>query len=445
LVSGRQEVDPNSDAAALRESLAASRQERRALQRLERSELQARQLARLNALLARVLPHNAFYAAKLAGITPPLDALDALQAWPFTTKDELAPAEAEADQPFARNVTYALDQYLRFHQTSGTKGRPLVVPDDADGWQDWMDGWQFVLDAAELVPGERALLAFSFGPFVGFWSAFDAVVARGCMAIPAGGMNTEARLDLLRRSGAAAVFCTPSYALHMAETAQRLGVDLAAMPVRILIVAGEPGGSIPSTRAKIETAWNARLIDHAGATEVGPWGFADAQGRGLHVNESQFIAEFLSIQTGQPAGEGELAELVLTNLGRPGTPILRYRTGDLVRPVWKHGQECRFVLLDGGVLGRADEMLIIRGVNIYPSAIEQIVRGFPEIAEYRLTASREGQMDQLQIEIEDAQHDPQRVAREVQVRLGLRVTVVDVPPGTLSRFEGKGRRFVDKR
>jgi phenylacetate-CoA ligase len=472
--------------------------ERRRLERLPRPELERHQLSRLNALLDHILPANKFYAVKLAGIRRPVQSLAELRDWPLTTKEELLPEEdgsqpSVGGQPFvgvqpsgceaaspqakaripeqakawapARHLTYPIERYLRFHQTSGTRGQPLVVPDDAEGWRDWVEGWQWVLDAAGLRAGERALLAFSFGPFVGFWSAFDAVLARGGMAIPGGGMSTAARLDLLRRCPVAAVFCTPSYALHMAETAAAQGIDLPGLGVRSIIVAGEPGGSIPATRARIESAWGATLIDHAGATEVGPWGYADAERRGLHVNEANFIAEFLSLDTGQPASEGELAELVLTNLGRPGTPVIRYRTGDLVRPVGVQPSGCEastprtktgasapaeactptFVLLEGGVLGRADDMLIIRGVNVYPSAVEHVLRGFPEIAEFRLTAYRQGQLDELRIEIEDAQGDPQRVAAELLLRLGLRIEVQAVPSGTLPRFEAKARRFVDLR
>jgi phenylacetate-CoA ligase len=420
----------------------ATERQRRQWERLDRDELERRQLARLNVLLQRIMPQNLFYAEKLANIALPLESLDDLRHWPFTQKDELL---GDASATFARNMTFPADRYLRFHQTSGTKGRPLVVPDDAEGWDDWVAGWQFVLDAAQMKSGERALLAFSFGPFVGFWSAFDALIERGCMAIPAGGLSTEARLELLKRTAADAIFCTPSYALHMAETAARIGIEVASLNVRVIVVAGEPGGSIPTTRAAIESAWNATLIDHAGATEVGPWGYADLERRGLHINESQFITEFLSLSDGRPAAEGEMAELVLTNLGRPGTPILRYRTGDLVRPVWQHGQKNRFVLLERGVLGRADEMLIIRGVNVYPSAIEHILRGFPEIKEFRLTAYRQDRLDQLKIEIEDDLNEPHRVADELRLRLGLRVEVMAVPPATLPRFEGKGRRFVDRR
>jgi phenylacetate-CoA ligase len=231
----------------------------------------------------------------------------------------------------------------------------------------------------------------------------------------------------------------------MAEIGLENQIAIADLPINRIVVAGEPGGSIPEIKHRMESQWQARVIDHSGASEVGPWGFSDPAARGLYINESEFIAEFISIEHGRPAGDSELSELVITNLGRNGCPVLRYRTGDLVRPTWNDDQTCRFVLLTGGVLGRTDDMLIIRGVNIFPSAIEQILRGFPEILEFRLTAFKSGQMDQLRIEIEDRLENPDRVARELQVRLGLRVDIVCVPVGSLPRFDLKGKRFVDQR
>jgi phenylacetate-CoA ligase len=231
----------------------------------------------------------------------------------------------------------------------------------------------------------------------------------------------------------------------MAEVAGEHHIDPAALGVRCIIVAGEPGGSLPAVRDRIEAAWHARVIDHAGATEVGPWGYADAERRGLHVAESEFIAEFLSPKTGAPAGDGELAELVLTTLNRSGCPVIRYRTGDLVRPTWNASGENRFVLLDGGVLGRADDMLVVRGVNIFPTSVEQILRSFPEVVEYRLTAVRVREMDELRVEIEDRLNQPERVAQELRLRLGLRIDVQCVSVGSLPRFEGKARRFIDQR
>jgi phenylacetate-CoA ligase len=417
--------------------------ERRRIQLLDRAALTALQLEKLNRLLAEVLPHNAFYQRKLAGCPTQLTDLEQLSALPQTNKDELQPAAGS--EHFAANRTFTMDRYVRCHQTSGTRGRPLVVLDTAEDWAWWIETWQYVLDAAEITPSDRALLAFSFGPFVGFWSAFDALVARGALAIPGGGMGSLARIEAIRRLSATTIFCTPTYALRLAEVAAEHNINLASTAVEKIIVAGEPGGSVPAIRQRIESAWGARVVDHGGATEVGPWGFADATGRGLHVSEAEFIAEFVSVETGHQAREGELAYLLLTTLGRPGAPIIRYRTGDLVRPFWPSSGPSRFVLLEGGILGRADDMMIIRGMNVYPSAIEQILRSFPEVVEYRMTARRHGELDEVLVEIEDRLEQPQRVAEELRLRLGLKVAVSCVPPMSLPRYEGKGQRFVDKR
>lgn len=425
--------------------------ERRRLESLDSAPLAAHQLGRLNALLKAILPQNHFYADKLSQIPAdalrsaggPLESLDELKQLPFTFKDELLNPLHPGD--LAANLTFPQDRYTRFHQTSGTRGRPLVVLDTAEDWAWWIDCWQFVLDAAEVAPGQCVFMAFSFGPFVGFWSAFDAACARGCLVVPSGGLSTLARLELLRRSRATAVFCTPSYALHLAEVATENHILIGDLDVTKLILAGEPGGSVAEVRNRIENVWQARVIDHSGATEVGPWGYGDPQGEGLYVNENDFIAEFLSLETGADAGEGELAELVLTNLGRVGSPVIRYRTGDLVRPSWRREGPNRFVFLPGGVLSRADDMMVIRGVNVFPSSIEQILRGFPEVIEYRMTARTSGAMDQLVVEIEDRLNDPNRVAQELQLRLGLKVEVRTTPLGSLPRVEGKGKRFVDER
>ncbi|HUE72309.1 MAG TPA: AMP-binding protein, partial [Pirellulaceae bacterium] len=350
-----------------------------------------------------------------------------------------------ASGEFAANLTYPLPKYVRYHRTSGTRGRPMAVLDTAEDWQWWIDSWQFVLDAADVGPEDCVVMAFSFGPFIGFWSASDAAAARGAMVVPTGGMNTLARVEMIRATQATVVCCTPSYALRMAEVAEENQINTAALKVRKIIVAGEPGGSLPHVRRRIEAAFGAEVIDHAGASEVGPWGYSDAERKGLHVIESEFLAEFLSVASGGPAEDGELAELVLTPLGRLGSPVIRYRTGDLVRPRVKHGGANQFVLLEGGVHGRADDMFIVRGVNIFPSSIDQILRGFPEVVEYRAIVTRNANIDALTIEIEDRLGTPDRVAQEMRLRLGLKVDVRCVPLGTLPRFEGKGRRLVDQR
>ena len=420
-----------------------SAEQRLSITQLDRDALVKLQLENLNRLIAEILPTNEFYQRKLAGCPTPINSLDELALLPITTKEELQPQPG--DDPFATNRTFSVERYVRFHQTSGTHGRPLIVLDTADDWRWWMEAWQFVLDSASITANDRAFLAFSFGPFIGFWSAFDALVARGALVIPGGGLSSLARIEMIRQSEVTALFCTPTYALRLAEVAAENNINLAGTSIEKIIVAGEPGGNVPATRERIEKAWGARLIDHGGATEVGPWGFADADNCGLHVNEAHFLPEFISVATGHSAEEGELSHLILTTLGRSGSPVIRYRTGDLVRPIWSANSSNGFILLEGGILGRADEMMIIRGMNVYPTAVEQILRSFPEVVEFRMTARKQGAMDELLVEVEDHLNDPARISRELHLRLGLKTEVSCVAPLSLPRFEGKARRFIDER
>ena len=416
---------------------------RRRLEQLPSEELEALQLKRLNTLLEEILPENRFYQAKLSSFSFPLDSLEQLCELPFTTKAELT--AGMNDQNISANITYSLDRYIRFHRTSGTHGKPLAVLDTAKDWEWWINTWQFVLDAAQLADTDRALMAFSFGPFIGFWSAYDASIERGCLVIPTGGLSSVARLSLIRDHAVTAVFCTPSYALRLAEIAAEHDMEIASWDVKCIVVAGEPGGSLPTIRQRIESLWRAEVIDHSGASEIGPWGYGDSQGAGLHVVESEFLAEFLVPETDTPAEPGTLSELVLTTLGRHGSPLIRYRTGDLVQPHRCEQGPNHFVFLKGGVLGRADDMMVIRGINIFPSSVEEILRRFPEIVEFRLTASRQGAMDKVTVEIEDLRQEPERVAAELQLQLGLKVDVYCVPIQSLPRFEGKAKRFIDLR
>lgn len=409
----------------------------------DRDQFASHQQQQLLSFVKLVRQQNAFFQTRLQSLGE-ISNLSDFADVPLLNKPELIGENGDA-----ANLTFEKQRYSRFHRTSGTTGNPLAVLDTADDWQWWMESWQHVLDSAQLDNADRVLMAFSFGPFVGFWSAFDAAVERGALVMPTGSMSTSARLDLIRSSAATVVFCTPSYALHLAQVAKEKSMPLGESSVRAIVVAGEPGGSVAGIRNRIETAWQAKVIDHAGATEVGPWGFADSHGTGLFINESQFYPEFIDIDSGQlldsnsPQTEGVVCQLVLTTIGRLGCPVLRYVTGDLVRPTWKN--ESPFVFLDGGVLGRADDMLIIRGVNVFPLAVESILRGFQEVDEFQLIAWKDGQMDQLKIRVEDRLQEPRRIAEEIQMRLGLRVDVELVELGSLPRFEMKGNRFLDQR
>jgi phenylacetate-CoA ligase len=413
----------------------------RAWQSTERTRVEQHQLRRLNQLLATILPHNQFYRDLFGCDRLELQSLAELSSLPLVTKEQLIGTEPTG---IARHHTWPYSQYCRLHRTSGTRGHPLTILDTDSDWRWWIETWQYVLDAAEVTAQDRALMAFSFGPFIGFWSGFDALAKRGALLIPAGGISSMLRLKLAMDTQATVLCCTPTYALHLATVAHEEGIDLTRMAIRRIIVAGEPGGSLPAVRQRIEVAWNAKVIDHAGATEVGPWGVGDQEGNGVHVIESEFIPEILDLRnSSHSSGEHRVGELVLTSLGRTGAPAIRYRTGDFVR-----GRTDRlgFLFLEGGVVGRVDDMFVVRGVNVFPSAIEAIVRELSHIDEYRLVVRREREMDQLEVQVEGSDEAQSRALEVLlEKRLALRIPVVAVPRGTLPRSEGKGGRLLDLR
>ncbi|MGH6830987.1 MAG: phenylacetate--CoA ligase family protein, partial [Methylocella sp.] len=347
-------------------------------------------------------------------------------------------------------LTFSLERYIRLHQTSGTTGKPLYWLDTAESWQWWAECWKVIFQAAGVGPGDRIFFAFSFGPFIGFWSGWEGARELGALAISGGAQSTAQRLKAIIDCGATVLVCTPTYALHMASEAKKAGMDLAKeSAIEITIHAGEPGASIPSTKKMIEESWGGRCFDHPGATEVGAFGFqCEFRSAGVHVNENEFIAEVIDPATGAAIRDGEKGELVLTNLGRIGSPVIRYRTGDLVQPSHEPCPCGRpFLLLKSGVLGRLDDMVIVRGVNVFPSAIENVMREFPEIEEFRIETFERQAMRELKLVIEPSSNQssmaglPEKVAGLVRQRIGLRPEVELVAPGTLPRFELKAKRF----
>ncbi|MED3764694.1 phenylacetate--CoA ligase family protein [Ureibacillus terrenus] len=403
------------------------------------------QFQRLNELLLFASRFNKFYKEKLDGIPLPIKDFQDLKRLPFTTKKELAKDQMDFP-PFGRNHTYPVENYIRYHQTSGTTGRPLKVLDTRKSWDWWIQCWVEVLKSAGVTRADRCYLAFSFGPFIGFWAAYEGIQRLGALAIPGGSMSSEERLNSMIQNSATVLLCTPSYALHLAEVAEKIGVDIQNSSIQKIITAGEPGGSIPSVRKQIENLFGAKLYDHVGMTEMGAYGYSCREQNGLHVNEKEFIVEIIDPETLEHVKPGEKGELVLTNLGRYGYPMIRYRTGDIV--IYQEnpcpcGNPYQF--LPGGLVGRADDMVVIRGVNIYPTSIEAIIREFPEIKEFRIIYYTEHEMDQMKVQIEGPENVVESLARLLRVRLGLRIEVERVEDGSLTRFEMKARRIIDKR
>ena len=413
------------------------------LENATRERIAAHQAERLTRLLAEILPRNRFYQAKLGSV-----AAVELARLPFTTKTELT-ADQERCPPYGTILTFPPDAYTRMQQTSGTHGAPLRWLDTKESWEGMLNCWRRIFAVVGATARDRLLFAFSFGPFLGFWTAFEAAQQLGCLCLAAGGMSSAARLRMLLDHQATVLLCTPTYALHLAQVAAEQGVELRQASVRKIIVAGEPGGSIPATRKRIEDAWNARVFDHHGMTEVGPMTIEcpEAPG-GLHVLEDDYIAEVIDPATTQPVPPGQVGELVVTNLHRWGSPVIRYRTGDLVRVDPKPCPCGRtWLRLDGGILGRTDDMISIRGNNFYPSALENVLRRFTEVVEYRVEVDASAPLAELRVEIEVSPAGglvgaefAQRVAAAIRNELLFRAEVIAAPPGSLPRYEMKAQR-----
>jgi phenylacetate-CoA ligase len=418
-----------------------------------RAEIELQQLELLRGLVTELIPGNKFYTRKLEGAGVGFDVAslaDFSARFPFTTKAELV-ADQQAQPPYGTNLTYPLNCYTRYHQTSGTSGMPLRWLDTNESWAAMTESWAEVFRAAGVTAGDRVMFAFSFGPFLGFWLAFAAAEKLGCLSLPGGGLSSVARLRMMRDNQANILCCTPTYALRLAEVTATERIDTATLGVKTIIVAGEPGGSIPATRSKLESVWpGARVFDHHGMTEVGPVTYECPKQPGvLHVIESAYFAEVIDPNTGQPATEGEL---ILTTLTRIGSPLLRYRTGDLVR--CEAGEsKCKCgraaLRLPGGIIGRVDDMVIVRGVNIYPAAVEEILRRFPDVAEYQVHVTKSAAMAELRVEVEprdqcaDVRGLMTEVRQALEAAFHLRIPVDAVAPGALPRFEMKARRWLN--
>ena len=421
-----------------------------ALETMPSKVIKELQIEKLRSMCKKIYGHNKFYTEKFdtAGIDhKAIQNVNDMAKIPLTNKEELIKAQQDSP-PFGSNATFPESAYSRFHQTSGTTGKPLRVLDTPESWEWWGRCWGFVLTGAGLTENDRLFVPFSFGPFIGFWAALEGARIINTMMIPGGGRDSLERLHLMKELGVTAICCTPTYALRLAEVAREAEFDLNEIPLRISILSGEPGANVPATKSKVESVWNVKSYDHAGASEVGAHSFeCEIQPNGTHVNESEFIVEVLNPDTLEQVSEGEQGELIITNLGRIGFPVIRYRTGDLVR---LNHEPCKcgrtFPRFEGGVLGRVDDMVVVRGINVFPSAIENLVRRSDEVEEFRITFSTVKQMGHLSIELDlkkdtNPEHAKNDVYQQIRNELGLSSEIKVVPHGSLPRFEMKARRL----
>ena len=420
-----------------------------------RDELAMLQFKKLETLLGKVFVSNPFYKEKFKqhGIHPQdIRHPDDLLKLPFTIKREFEENQ-EKNPPFGTNLTEPLENYVQYHQTSGTTGKPLKFLDTKESWE-----WRgkvacHILKGAGVTRGDRILFPFNFGPYTAFWIMYEGAYQLGILIIPTGGWNSLQRLECMIVNKATVIPTTPTYALALADTAREHGIDLASSSVKSLLLSGEPGALVPQVREKLQRIWGARCFDYIGLTEVGTWGFqCTEEPNGVHILDSEFIAEIVEPGTGLPVPEGETGELILTNLGRACMPSIRYRTGDLVK-IKKGLCLCgrTFRVLEGGVLGRKDEMIIIRGVNVFPNVLANVIESYIQPGDnYRIEVYRKRGIDEIAIQLEMKEEGkeeviPKAIQGEIKTKLNLRIEVETVPKGTLPKSDYKAKRFVDRR
>jgi len=426
---------------------------------MPRADLEALQLRKLRRLIDWTHAQVPYHSKRLhdAGVTEEsVKSLDDLRRIPFTTRDEWMQGQID-HPPFGPILAAPEETAIRYHMTSGTTGRtPIRVLDSMKDWEWIAEMWCYGFWGFGIRPSDTVFFAFSYGTFVGFWGAHYACEKIGCLVLPGGNMTTDARVKQIVDMEATVVCSTPTYALRMAQEARSLGIDLASGPVERLILSGEPAGSIEATKRLIEEQWGAKAGDTAGMTELGTIMIfeCESQPGGTHIIEDHYIEEVVDPASGEPVGYGEEGERVVTSFGRGFIPVMRYRTRDLVKKV--PGDTCScgrtFDLYDGGIRGRVDDMKLVRGTNVYPRAVEAIVREYREIDEFQIHLfTADGIRDEIEVLVEiGTEADSDRILAELATSLseaheGLRFGVKRADAGSLPRFELKAKRTVDDR
>lgn len=428
----------------------------RGLECMPRPDLERYQLGKLGEQLAHVHRRSPFYRRKLdaAGIRPgEIRSLDDVRRIPFTEKDELRESQERCPPWGDFGCVGPLDA-VRVFQTSGTTGRPVRVMLTRKDWlENYFEQFSYFRCGYGLTERDVLFVPFNYGLFVAWWGFQMAMEKAGLMVIPGGGMSSKDRLRTMLDWEATAICGTPSYLLYLAETARKNGIDLPRSPITKLVAAGEPGAAVLATKKALESQWGAECFDDIGSTEISNFGYECVRHQGTHVVESMLLAEVVDPETLEPLPDGAVGELVLTNLCCESMPLIRYRTRDLVR-FNRAACECgrTFLRLDGGVLGRTDDMFHFAGVNIFPTQIQNLLHGVDDFSqEWQLVVPPLGSGRHLKIRVEPANEQVPRarvaaardyVVETVKYRVGIRPDVEVCEVGSLPRVEGKARRIV---
>lgn len=428
---------------------------------MPRAALTALQVAKMKRQLEWAAARSPFHKRRFAAAKfrpEQFRSLDDLRRIPPMTREEWMEAQGK-NPPYGDLPAAPPEVAIRLHTTSGTTGRmPLRALDGTRDWQWIAEMWCYGFHGFGVRPRDTVFFAFSYASFIGFWGAHYACEKLGALVIPSGSLPTETRVKLIVDNGATTVCATPTYVMRLAQVARDMGIDLLkAGKVDKIILSGEPSGSVPAVRRKIEETWGAPCGDTAGMTEIGTIMVFECRHRpgGLHIIEDHFIEEVVDPETMEPVREGERGERVVTSFGRGILPLIRYRTRDLVARV--PASECTcgrtFDLYRGGILGRVDDMHKIRGTNVYPRAVEAIVREHALVDEFQIVLSREKDRDEITVRVElqkgtEAQWPRIRDALDhdlAEAHENLRFRLELAEAGSLPRFELKAKRLVDKR
>jgi phenylacetate-CoA ligase len=426
---------------------------------LGRESLEALQLVKLRRQVSWAAQRSPWYGRTLRGVdADDLRSMSDLRRLPMLTRTDWMSSQAE-HPPYGELPTIDGHDAIRVHTTSGTTGQgPLRALDSRKDWAWIAEMWAYGIWGCGVRPGDTAYIAFGYGSFIGFWGLHYSMEKIGVLNVPGGAQTTDVRVRQIVDFGATVVASTPTYALRLAQEAEALGIDLPGSAVQRVILSGEPAGSIPQTKALIERQWGAKAFDTAGMTEIGTIMVFECEHQpgGTHIIEDHVIEEVIDPQTLEQMDYGVAGERVVTSFGRGAIPLVRYRTGDLVCKVPASRCTCGrgFDIYEGGILGRVDDMKIIRGTNVYPRAIEAIVREFSEVDEFQTVITREGVRDEITLRVElKLRWDEERwegLAETLHNRLalaheGLNFRIERAGEGELPRFELKAKRTVDKR
>ncbi|MBI2851069.1 MAG: phenylacetate--CoA ligase family protein [Chloroflexi bacterium] len=429
------------------------------IETLPREKMEQLQMMKFREIFKWAYENSKFYRQfyRNAGIEPgDIKTTADIARVPKVEKSMMRAIQGKEPYPYGDILSVPLEQVTEYHQTSGTTGQPVY---QADSWQDWelfAEQWAYILYSEGYRASDRVFFPFGYNVFIAFWSAHYGAEKIGCEVVPGGVLNTEARILKMQELRCTAFMATPTYVLGMADTAKtKLGINPKDLGIKRITVAGEPGGSIPATRRRMEEAWGAKVYDHAGATEIGAWGFECEYQSGQHINDALFLVQIEDVETGELITEpGRKGKMVITNLNRMAQPCIRFDSKDIIE--WSPEPcDCgrTFSLLRGGVQGRADDITKVKGVLLAPAAIEEVVRDIPELSdEYEVVVTKDGDIDDitLKVELKPGQEGnlgsvKPRLVDQLRLKTNLNYNLEFHSYGALPRYDVKARRFKDLR